>query len=291
MSDAVSGGQAGPGDKEELSLRVAVGQAGWSADPLEVVGSAVRLVEAAAAQGARLLLLSELFLFGYDPAALLAAPAPENAVLPGDLRLEPLRSVCRSTGVDLLVGAVVPSGQERPRYANALLHVTAFGEISEPYRKMHVWQGETEVLAGGSAPVLLEIEGFRLGLGICYDAGFPEFARAYAQAGAHAVLFASAFAEGDERRRYDIYHAGRALESGIWVLVSNALGDIGEARFFGRSSIFTPTGEAVGVMGAEEGVLVATLDTATIEAVRSRLPYLADYRGPYVPRPDRAPVS
>lgn len=262
-------------------MRVAVGQAPSTTSITQNVDVAIRLVGLASVDGARLLLLSELFLNGYDIDAI--ASDPQKAGLnKSDERLLPLREACDRTGVDLLVGAALlrdsPS-ESGALLENVLLHVSGAG-IRVAYSKLHLWQGEEKVFAGGSSPAVLNIDGLHLGLGICYDAGFPELSRLYARAGIDSLLFASAFAEGDEQHRYDIYHPARALESGAPLIVANALGRL-SATFFGSSRIYDGFGWLVDDLGSTIGVVGIEITPRQADRNRTALPYLDDLLDTY----------
>lgn len=253
-------------------LRLAVGQAAWDPDEAVTLRSAAALVEAAAREGARVLLLSELHLFGYDIASYRAAG---RSIAPDDARLTELSRTCVRTGIDLFVGAATP-GARNGRLWNAVLRIAADGSVSTAHRKVHLWSSEQDVFARGSDATLVEIDGVRIGFGICYDAGFPEYVRALVDAGADLVLFSSAFARGDEERRYDVYHVTRALESGVWVGVANALGQLGDQDFFGRGAVVDPWGRLVAALGSESGVIVVDVDPHRSTEARQALPYLRD---------------
>lgn len=198
------------------------------------VAAAAELVVRAGKQNAQLLLLPELFLSGYRPEAI--GSQPERwAVTLDDPRLKSLTRAVEASGVAVALGAALhdPLGLR-----NAMLWFRPDGTVEHVYSKIHLWTSERSVFIPGDHHAVVTCRGLRLGLGICYDAGFPEFVRAYARAGVDAVLFSSAFATGPEKHRYDIYHRARALENGVHIAVANCVGTIGAAEFFGHSQHF-----------------------------------------------------
>lgn len=266
-----------------MALRIAVAQA--EAAPLDVASNARTaraLVERAGGQGARVVLLPELFLCGYELARIAAEPG-RAAVAADDARLEPLRGAARSTRCTVVVGAAVPDGE---RLRNAVLVIGPGGEIAGRYDKQHLWTGERELFAPGDADAVLDVDGVRLALAVCYDAGFPEHARRAARAGAAGYLVAGAFAAGEEERRLAIYCAARSLENTMYLAFSNLVGAAGDVRWCGRSGVFAPDGRAVTVLTRAPGVAVAELDAAEVARARTQIPYLEDAR----PDPDRQKV-
>lgn len=265
-------------------MRLAVGQALSTTNINANVASAVTLVNGAAASGARLVLLSELFLNGYDLDKFLTAPEP---LAVDDLRLDDIRNACSANGVSALIGAATVADGEPGEMGvldNSLLWFGTDGTTKIVYRKSHIWEGERVSFVRGDGGVIVGFDGVTLGLGICYDAGFPEFTRAYAKAGVDVILFSSAFALGDERSRYHIYHAARALESGAFVAVSNALGKLGESEFFGESAIYDPTGIRLVNAESKSRIVVADIDPIAVRDTRSSLTYLNDLLPDYTPR-------
>jgi predicted amidohydrolase len=251
-------------------LRVAAAQASsLSGDVAANVATAVSLVTAAADQGARVVVLPELFLTGYDPAAW----THEASLALDDPLLDPLRDVAGERSVVTVAGAAV----RRALDASTLsVLVLADGEVTVPYDKQHLCDEERVFFTAGDHGATLEVDGWRLGLGVCYDACFPEHARAAAVDGAHAYLCSSAYFVGAEHRR-DVYHPARALDNGVYVVLSGLSGSCGQSTFSGGSAVYDPEGQPLGRVGDESpAVLVADLDPDVLVRVRARHPMLAD---------------
>lgn len=259
-------------------MRLAVGQAPASSAIDKNVTAAVHLIGEASTAGARLLLLSELFLTGYDLDRLSSDP---EGIDPSDPRLDPLRSACEAGNVSALIGAATPGPDGV--LDNSLLWFGSDGSAVIIYRKVHLWEGERAIFTPGARGVLVPFEGLTIGLGICYDAAFPEFSRAYAAAGVDLILYASAFAYGTERSRYHIYHPARALESGSFLAVSNAFGPLGAGEFFGESAIYDPYGIRLADAGSTPGIVTADIVASTTTRARESLTYLTDRLTDYTP--------
>jgi predicted amidohydrolase len=257
------------------SIHIAVAQAAAvSGDIPRNVATAVSLVEEAADRGAVLLLLPELFLCAYDLAALARHPA-RFTIAADAAELDPLRAVCRRANVTVVVGACLAAGQER---TNSALVIGADGATRAIYDKIHLWTTEQPHFTPGTSHALIEIAGFRVGLAICYDAGFPEHCRALALAGAELLLCPSAFVVGEEERRYDLYFPMRALENTAYLAVANLVGGPADQRFFGRSAIFAPSGAPLATAGAGEEVIMAEISHDQLAAIRRDLRYLEHRR-------------
>lgn len=255
-------------------MRIAVGQVPFGTSITGNVAAAAALAGTAAASGASVLVLPELALSGYRPEA---AHVRRNALEPRDTRLAPLSGAATGHGITVLAGAAVRTADDgAPAIANSVLAFSPDGTVNEVYRKVHLWGAEKTLFTPGSAGAVLHVEGISLGLGICYDAGFPAFVRRYRERGVQVLVFASAFALGAERLRYDIYHPARALETGAYLLVSNVCGRDDETVYFGGSAIFDPQGQRLSSLDAGSAVATADIDPSEVRRVRTALPYQAD---------------
>jgi 5-aminopentanamidase len=253
-------------------VRLAVGQPPTRNRVEDNVATACSLVHQVRAQDAQLLLLSELFLSGYRPTAIAADPR-RLAVTIDDSRLSPLVEAVRASEVTVVLGAALRdtvTGALR----NAMIWFCTDGSVQHVYSKVHLWTSERSMFTAGDRQAVVDFGGLRLGIGICYDAGFPEFVRSYARVKADAVLFGSAFAVGDEQRRYRIYHPSRALENGIYVAVANCIGVIDSREYFGHSQVFDRHGRLM--LDVEPSAQLGVADLVADE--RGAVDYLTDLR-------------
>ncbi|MBB5158302.1 carbon-nitrogen hydrolase family protein [Saccharopolyspora phatthalungensis] len=280
-----------------MAVRIALGQAEAAAGKIaDNLLRAAGLADAAGAAGARMLVLPELFACGYDPAAIASdadswvLPLPPAGRAPDDSSpLAPLTQACSREGIAVLLGAAVP-GLPGGRPYNSVVAIDTRGRVRGSYAKAHLWGPEQQAFAPGDALVVAELGGLAFGVGICYDAGFPEFGRAYARAGADALVFSSAFAAGATQPRYRIYHPARAVENTVYTVVANAIGEVAGERYFGCSGAWGPTGDQLTTTGAEPGITAVDIDPLAIAAARKRLPYLAELRTDLLPaRPTASP--
>lgn len=239
-----------------MTLTVATGQFVSVAGDVDAnVATAVRAV--GAARGARVLVLPELFLCGYTPPAL--------AIDSTDTRLAPLDAAATAAGMVVLAGAALRASATRPT-----ISIVAFGHgVRAVYDKQHLCGEEQQHFAVGRDGAIIDVDGWKLGLAICYDGCFPEHARTMADAGTDLYVAPMAYYTGGEHRR-DVYYRARALDNGMFVATSGLVGDCGGAAFNGGSAVYEPEGRIVAqVPDGEEGVALAVLDHALIGTTRS----------------------
>jgi predicted amidohydrolase len=200
--------------------------------------------------GARVVVFPELSLTGYE----LDAPAISVA----DRRLTPIIEACASTGSLALVGA--PVDGEAGRSHIAMLAVDGNG-AGVAYRKMWLGGAEPDRFNPGTEPVVIEIDGWRLGLAICKDTGISQHASDTAALGIDAYVAGvlesaeDAAVLGDRARRV-------AADHHVWVAIASFAGSTGGGytEAAGRSGIWSPDGAVVSRTGPEIGAIArATL--------------------------------
>ena len=240
------------------------------------VATAVSLVTAAADQGARVVVLPELFLTGYDEsvwtheAALSLDPSTGSGTRE---LLSPLCEAAASRSVVVVVGAAVRRAVDATTLS--VLVVDPGGAVSAPYDKQHLSGAERDFFAPGDHGATIVVDGWDLALGVCYDGCFPEHAMSATAGGASAYLVPAAYYVGAEHRR-DVYYAARALDNGIYVVFAGLTGTCGAGEFSGGSAVYDPEGRPVQRLGTGTGVAVADLDAEEVARVQREHPMAAE---------------
>jgi len=218
----------------------------------------------AANRGARLVLLPECALQGivfHSAEDALAVAVPRT-----DPVFERLGSLTEELGLGLVFGFLERLETGYSNTAAILLP----GDSPRFYRKTHLTELGADRWAepGDSLCEVMEYEGLRFGVLVCYDVRFPEASRVLALAGADALLLATNSPAGYEGT-YDHAARTRAWENRVWFVVANRVGIEDDAAFIGRSLAVDPFGGVVGQLdGYREGMLVVDIE---LEAARSKL--------------------
>ncbi|MFI7605978.1 carbon-nitrogen hydrolase family protein [Micromonospora sp. NPDC049366] len=226
-----------PGTRNRTPLRLAVAQP--PCVPRDVAANARAHAAAVRAVAARVVVFPELSLTGYE----LAAPV----VAEDDPRLAPLVEACAETGTLALAGAPV-----RGEHIGVL--AVDAGGAAVAYRKMWLGEAEQRRFVPGDRPVVLAVDGWRLGLAVCKDTGVSEHAERTAALGMDAYLAGVVEAARDtavpEQRARRVAASHR-----VWVAVASFAGATGGgyAETAGRSAIWTPDGVLVERAGTEVG--------------------------------------
>ncbi|GAA4892087.1 carbon-nitrogen hydrolase family protein [Stackebrandtia albiflava] len=268
-------------DDPSAFLRVAAVQAASiPGDIIANANTAAGLIDRADHAGADVVVFPELFLPGYHPPTWESRPALCDLEVDfhgqvGDRRLDPLRDMAQRHRLCVLVGASVRQG---PRRHIATLLVNRFGVVRDVYHKQHLVAVEKASFTAGDRGTTVVVNGWRLGVGVCYDATFPEHARAAATDGCHAYVTGGAFNVGGEHRR-DLYHAARALDNTFYVVFAGGVGGLAPWTLSGGSAVFDPEGRVLDrAPGKANGLAVADLEAQRLAEVRRAHTMLSDLR-------------
>ena len=247
---------------------------------------AVEAVRAAAAGGAQIVCLPELYDLPYFPRQVavecwrLAERQPSDRV----------RELGRLAG-ELGIVLVVPVFEEAAPGVlfNAAVLYDADGRQLGLYRKNHIPDGpgyhEKYYFTPGDTgyPVWDTAYG-RIGVGVCWDSWFPETARLFAIGGADLLLFPTAIGTEPDRPDYSSEDAwrtvmrGHAIANGIFVGVPNRVGVEGPMTYYGGSFVCDPFGEVVARAGADADIVFADIDFGRNRELRELLQFFRDRR-------------
>ncbi|MEZ4389416.1 MAG: nitrilase-related carbon-nitrogen hydrolase [Candidatus Krumholzibacteriia bacterium] len=239
-------------------------------DRTENFRRARRWAHTAAAAGADLVVLPEMFATGFSMNPAVTAEAPDGPT-PSFLR-----ELARDLGLTVIGGYVRKAAADRA--LNAALTVGPDGEDLAEYHKTHLVGilGEPAVHQAGHAPRPFPLAGVRACCFICYDLRFPELFRLTASDTALAVVIAS-WPEA-RQAHWDALLVARAIENQQFVVGVNRVGEGGGLGFTGGTVIIDPLGKILAQGGPTEGLVTATLDLDQVAEVRGRFPFLADRR-------------
>lgn len=260
-------------------MRVGIAQVAAPRDAEAAARVATDAIGACADDGARLVVLPE-YASGFDPRGV----GPDDAQPLDGTFVTALRRVARSRGVDVLAGvtfgagAGAGTGAEGARARNVVVHVRADGTLGDTYTKVHLFdafgQRESDRFVAGdpaATPLVVDVDGLRLGVLTCFDLRFPESARRLVDAGAEAIVVPAAWAAGPGKiEQWTVLARARALENVAWLV---AVGMAGRG-VCGTSLVVDPSGTVVERLGLEPGHVVVDLDPARVAGARTRNPAL-----------------
>ncbi len=167
---------------------------------------------------------------------------------------------------------VTESGRRRNRF----VFVDAAGTCLGHYDKRHLFGpgGEGERYQAGNAPCVIEWQGWRIDLQICYDLRFPVWCRN--DRAFDLQLFVANW-PSPRIAHWQALLRARAIENQAFVVAVNRTGTDGNAvNYSGHSLAFEPSGNALAELDDAESVALIELDIERLRAYRSGLPFLND---------------
>ncbi len=283
------------------AVRIGLIQMRCAEEPERNLDQALAMTEQAAAQGAQVVCLQELFRTPYlcqrEDVELfdLAEPVPGPTT----------RAMGKLAAARKLV-IIAPVFERRAAgvYHNAAVVIEANGEIAGCYRKMHIPDDPGYYEKFYFAPGDLGFLSHRtsrgeLGVLICWDQWFPEAARLTAMAGAQILFYPTAIgwsrgekpsARDKQREAWETIQRSHAIANGVYVAAVNRVGhehgDILGNRaagpgleFWGGSFLADPFGRVIARASHDkEEILLGEVDVALMEETRRNWPFLRDRR-------------
>lgn len=239
-------------------------------------------IKQAAQAGCRIVILPEMFICPYVPALF-------RTYAESDPAGETLRWMAETAARErvAIVGGSIPEHAGDHRIYNTSFVFDEDGKMIAKHRKIHLadFYGvvppvlESETVAAGDKVTVCDAGGTTLGIAICYDVRFPELSREMALQGAKIIVFPAAFGMTTGAVHWELLMRSRAIDNQVFVVGAAPARTPGSARQnWGHSVIVDPWGTVIAALEEQEGLLLAEIDLAKIDAVRQDLPLLKHRR-------------
>lgn len=278
LDNSTAGATSAPGKTHGGSIRVAAIQMAAGPNVSGNLEEAARLLDMAAAQGAKLVALPEYFcIMGMQDADRVAAREQDSH---GPIQ-EFLSQTAKRLGI-WLVGGSVPLVSSRPdKVRNSCLVYDDNGKQVARYDKIHLFglelgnerYAEEETIEAGCGVVALESPFGRIGLSICYDLRFPEL---YRSMGKVDIIFApAAFTATTGKAHWETLIRARAIENLAYVVAPAQGGyHVNGRETHGDSMIVDPWGVVLDRLPRGSGVVIANINPEYQASLRNSLPAL-----------------
>ena len=242
---------------------------------------AARLIEEAAAQKAKLVVLPEYFcIMGMkDTDKLAVREQPGNGPIQ-----KFLSDTAKRLGIWLVGGSVPLASSESDKVYNSCLVYADTGEQVARYDKIHLFglrlghehYAEERTIKAGNSVVTVDSPFGRIGLSICYDLRFPELFRMMNKV--DIILAPAAFTAITGKAHWEVLVRARAVENMAYVIAPGQGGyHVNGRETNGDSMIVDPWGVVMGRLPRGSGAVVATIDPEYQASLRTNLPAL-DHR-------------
>lgn len=266
------------------TLKIALVQLAGFPTKKEAIANAVNQIRIAAkGKGAKLVILPECWNSTYSTKEF--ARSAER--IPSGETSQALANVATELGI-YLVGGTFPE-EDGGKYYNTCPVWAPTGEFLGKYRKMHLFDmdipgkctfKESSVFTPGSEFLTFNVDQVKVGVGICYDQRFPEFAAIYRKRGCDLMIYPSAFDTFTGPMHFELIAQARALDNSMFVVLCSPARDTSKDYVaYGYSTVCDPWGRVM--CRAKEGpeMLVVDLNMWLIEEVRRHIPVQDQKRG------------
>lgn len=240
------------------------------------------LVEEGAITGAKIVALPEMFVCPYETALF-----PKYAELEGGPMWQALSEMARKSKV-WLFGGSIPERDEEGKVYNTCFVFNPEGKQVGKHRKVHLFDidikggqrfKESDTLTAGSDLCLIDTPYGEIGVMICFDVRFAEWASLLAEAGAVLLIVPGAFNMTTGPKHWELLMRSRALDNQLFVAAVSPARDR-EASYvaYGHSMIVDPWGVVIHQLEDFEGVLISEIDLEMVKEVREQLPVMSAKR-------------
>jgi predicted amidohydrolase len=240
---------------------------------------AASLIETAANNGARLVVLPEMFaLISNQSSAKIAIKEPL-----GDGKIQSFLSEQAKRNGVYLVGGTIPISANETKISAACLVYNDQGQRIAHYNKIHLFDvalpdkethQESALIQPGNKLTVVDTPFGKIGLAICYDVRFPELFRSLFHRGAEIIILPSAFTMITGKAHWEVLTRARAIENFCYLVGACQGGDHASGRkTYGHSLIIEPWGNMVSQLANQEtGIIYAELNLSKIQEARAAIP-------------------
>ena len=238
-------------------------------DPAATKRHVAPLIAQAAASGARLIALTEMFATGFSM-------HPERIAEDEGGPIETFLADQAREHDTHVVASIAQRGRDG-RYRNNAVIATPGGTVHR-YAKIHPFSyaGEHERYAAGERHLTVDVEGLRVTVFVCYDLRFAD--EFWARATDTDLYVVPANWPEPRREHWRTLLRARAIENQAYVLGVNRVGRVKDLEHVGDSAIIDPLGRTLAEASIGESVLVADIDAATVAEIRATFPFIRDRR-------------
>lgn len=262
-----------PAMREPQSLSVEVVQRKHGR--LDVKRNLGTVLDTIGSSKAGLLVLPEMFLTGYT----LGDEVFDVALSLSDETVSKVVDAAAKYGKHIVLGMPLWSDEVKGQVHNSAVVISPDGILGR-YNKMHLVDfgpfEECAQFTPGRDPLMVVIEGWKMGVMICYDLFFPELSRYYSLKGCDGIICISA-SPSMTRDYFEKVMVARAIENTVYVVYSNLVGIDARMDFWGGGAMIGPRGETV-VKGPyfEEAALRGNLESEVLLSARRNRPTIRD---------------
>ena len=211
-----------------------------------------------------------------------------------------LSEIAQTYNVNIIGGSFIVEGKRKENLSkkpftlsplhpfnlfNTCVVINRDGELVATYDKMHLFSyygcAEGKYVEAGRSPVMVELDGVKIGLSLCYDIRFPEIYRAYRKAGADLLVNMAAWPM-KRATHWEALSKARAIENQTFMVALTQSGLIeGDEYNLGHSRVIDYNGDVISEIKSGEGVMFAEIKFEEMYEFRKKCSVLLDIQDAY----------
>lgn len=253
----------------KVEMRVSLIQMESNETKLENEEKAFKLFSQAIKEKPDIICLSELFLsWGKDFEG-------------GRVKLEEIQKYqdfAKINNVNIILGSVALEKENSNKTTNTCFSINRKGEIIGRYDKKYMYVvnkpdfrlDEREDTVKGEQLGITELDGIKVGIGICFDLRFPEYFRELIKNGVEVIFLPAHFNTNTGKIAWDILTKARAIENQVYFCACNQTGE----KLCANTQVISFDGTVMKSLNKEEGILIVDLDLKEQAKYRKEFPVL-----------------
>jgi omega-amidase len=264
-------------------LKIALIQFLSSSSKQQNITRACELIRQAATNGARLIVLPEIWNSPYGVKYF----SQYAETIPDGETTQALSACARQSNI-YLVGGSIPERDGEKLYNTSTIF-DPNGKLLGIFRKIHLFDidipgkmtfKESDALSPGQELFTFDIDQqYRIGLAICYDIRFPSLASLYSKRQCHVLLYPGAFNMTTGPAHWELLLRSRALDNQMYVAgISPAHDEQADYKAWGHTTLVDPWGTVVTKCEMNEEIIYGDIDIEHLNTIRKQLPYLSQQR-------------
>jgi len=248
-----------------------------SDDKAKNLENAREKIQEAAKNGAKLIALPECFNCPYSNDSF----GPYSESIPDGISCKMLSDAAKENSVYLIGGSIPERDKDNKLYNTSTVYAPD-GTLIAKHRKMHLFDidipgqitfQESKTLSAGNKFTIFETEFCKIGLGICYDIRFPEYALVAINQGCKFLCYPGAFNMTTGPAHWELLQRARAVDCQLYVAaVSPARNPKSSYQAWGHSTVCGPWGNVITTTDHDEAIIYADIDLDRDDQVRSQIP-------------------
>lgn len=254
-------------------MRVSLIQMNSKDNKQENIDKAIKLMDEAVKQNADIICLSEKFLYWGQGRG---AESADSEII------NHFKEYAKRNYVNIILGSIALKVEDTENITNTSLVINRNGEIIHRYDKIYMYTVDRENLkidegrdtVKGNKLGLVEIDGVKIGIGICFDLRYPEYFKILALNGAEVIFLPSSFRKSTGELAWGILTRARAIGNQVYFCACNQTGGIAEKERCGNTQIISYDGTIMANIEKDEGIIVQDIDIEKLRKFRKEFPIL-----------------